>query len=105
MTNKEYLSKSLNGLNVSSDDIDVILAKAGLDGDAVMTDTKACDKAVYSRFSVILKGMTQNVSEGGYSINWNIEAVKMFYNALCNELGLENVLVGKPKVRNASNWW
>lgn len=105
MTNKEYLSKSLNGLNVSSDDIDVILAKAGLDGDAVMTDTKSCDNAVYQRFSVVLKGMTQNVSEGGYSISWNIEAVKMFYNALCNELGKENVLVGKPKVRNASNWW
>lgn len=105
MTNKEYLSKSLNGLNVSSDDIDVIMAKAGLDGNAVMTDTKACDNAVYQRFSVVLKGMTQNVSEGGYSISWNIEAVKMFYNALCNELGKENVLVGKPKVRNASNWW
>lgn len=105
MTNKEYLSKSLNGLNVSSDDIDVILAKAGLDGNAVMTDTKGCDNAVYQRFSVVLKGMTQNVSEGGYSISWNIEAVKMFYNALCNELGKENVLVGKPKVRNASNWW
>lgn len=105
MTNKEYLSKSLNGLNVSSDDIDVIMAKAGLDGNAVMTDTKACDNAVYQRFSVVLKGMLQNVSEGGYSISWNIEAVKMFYNALCNELGKENVLVGKPKVRNASNWW
>ena len=105
MTNKEYLSKSLNGLNVSSDDIDVIMAKAGLDGNAVMTDTKACDNAVYQRFSVVLKGMPQIVSEGGYSISWNIEAVKMFYNALCNELGKENVLVGKPKVRNASNWW
>lgn len=105
MTNKEYLSKSLNGLNVSSDDIDVILAKAGIDGKAEMTDTKPCDKAVYARFSVILKGVAQNVSEGGYSISWNIEAVKMFYNALCNELGLDNVLVGRPKVRNASNWW
>ena len=55
--------------------------------------------------SVILKGMLQNVSEGGYSISWNMEAVKLYYAALCNELGKENVLVARPKVRNRSNIW
>ena len=104
MTNKEYLTKSLNGLNVSEDDIDIILLKGSLDGDAVV-DVQASDNAVYNRMSVILKGTTQNVSEGGYSISWNMEAVKMYYNALCNELGKENVLVGRPKVRNRSNHW
>ena len=82
MTNKEYLTKSLNGLNLI-----------------------ACDVAVYNRMSVILKGMLQNVSEGGYSISWNMEAVKLYYAALCNELGKENVLVARPKVRNRSNIW
>jgi hypothetical protein len=104
MTNKQYLTKSLNGLNVSEDDIDVILLKSGIDGEET-ADVQVCDKAVYKRMSVILKGTTQNVSEGGYSILWNMEAVKLFYNALCNELGLENVLVGRPKVRNRSNSW
>lgn len=103
-TNKQYLTKSLNGLNVSEDDIDVILLKSDLDGDAIV-DVQACDKAVHKRMSVILKGTMQNVSEGGYSISWNMEAVKLFYAALCNELGLENVLVGRPKVRNRSNYW
>lgn len=98
------MTKSLNGLNLSEDDIDVILLKSGIDGDAT-ADVQACDKAVYTRMSVILKGATQNISEGGYSISWNMEAVKLFYNALCNELGLENVLVGRPKVRNRSNFW
>lgn len=104
MTNKQYLIKSLNGLNVSEDDIDIILLKAGLDGDGNVEIT-ACDKAVYNRMSIVLKGATQNVSEGGYSISWNIEAVKLYYNALCNELGVENVLVGRPKIRNRSNVW
>lgn len=104
MTNKQYLIKSLNGLNVSEDDIDIILLKAGLDGDGNVELTD-CDKAVYNRMSIVLKGATQNVSEGGYSISWNIEAVKLYYNALCNELGVENVLVGRPKIRNRSNVW
>ena len=77
MTNKEYLIKSLNGMNLSDDDIDIILVKAGLDGDADL-DIKACDTAVYKRFSVILKGTMQNVSEGGYSVSWNIDAIKLF---------------------------
>ncbi len=104
MTNKEYLTKSLNGLNLSEDDIDIILVKGGLDADAI-ADVAACDGSVYNRMSVILKGMTQNVSEGGYSLSWNIEAVKLYYAALCNELGKENVLVARPKVRNRSNVW
>lgn len=104
MTNKEYLTKALNGLNVNEDDIDIILVKSGLVADD-MVDVRACDMAVYNRMSVVLKGMSQNISEGGYSISWNIEAVKMYYSALCNELGKENVLVARPKVRNRSNLW
>ncbi|KAA6350868.1 hypothetical protein EZS27_001715 [termite gut metagenome] len=104
MTNKEYLTKSLNGLNVSEDDITIILLKSSLSGEASV-DVPACDKAVYNRMSMVLKGAMQNVSEGGYSISWNVDAVKMYYNALCNELGKENVLTGCPKVRNRSDYW
>lgn len=104
MTSRQYLEKSLNGLGVGGDDIEVILLKSGIDGDSA-ADADACDKAVHKRFSVILKGMAQNVSEGGYSLSWNMDAVKMYYNALCEEHGLENVLVGRPKVRNRSNLW
>jgi hypothetical protein len=104
ITNKQYLLKSLNGLNLSDDDIDIILLKASLDGDDSV-DVQACDMAIYKRMSIILKGTTQNVSEGGYSISWNMEAIKLYYASLCNELGVENVLIGRPKVRDRSNYW
>lgn len=104
MTNKQYLTKALSGLGISEDDIDVILMKAYLDSDAP-ADVRGCDIATYHRMSIVLKGVMQNVSEGGYSISWNIDAVKLFYNALCNELGLENVLFARPKIRNKSNLW
>ncbi len=104
MTNKEYLQKSLGGLDVSEDDIDVILVKGEIDGNADV-DVNACDRAVYNRMSVILKSMLMNVSEGGYSISWNMEAVKLYYSALCNELGKENVLEPKPVVYDGSDFW
>ena len=46
-----------------------------------------------------------NVSEGGYSVTWNMEAVKMWYNAMCDELGIENALERKPKVKGRSDIW
>lgn len=105
MTNKEYITRVLDGLGVTEADVEVIILRSGIteDGDA---DTKSCDEAIYNRFSVVLKAATQNVSEGGYSISWNMEAVKLFYSQLCTELGKPNLLEEKPpKVRNRSNYW
>lgn len=104
MTNKQYLLTTLSGLGVSEDDVEVILLKAGIDGGAEV-DVLRCDEAIYKRFSVVLKGAAQNVSEGGYSISWNMDAVKFFYTSLCSELGRENVLFSRPKISNRSNVW
>lgn len=100
--NKEYISASLEGFNLSDNDIDIILLKAQLNGEGSI-NTKRCDEAIYSRLSVVLKSASKNVSEGGYSVSWNIEAVKLYYASLCNELGKPNVL--SSKVRNKSNLW
>lgn len=104
MTNKEYITTSLSGANLSDADIEIILVKGGLVADADV-DMRACDIAIYKRFTIVLKGMSHNVTEGGFSLSWNLDAVKMYYAALCNELGVENVLVNRPKVRNRSNIW
>ena len=64
MTNKEYISISLKGLNIGADDIELILFKDGLSADDE-ADTLACDTAIYNRISLVLKAMMQNVSEGG----------------------------------------
>ena len=108
-TNREYLIAFLgvgseSGMGVSEDDVDIILLKGGITGSDPV-DTGACDMAVYSRMSVVLRGMMQHVSEGGYSVSWNMELVKLFYASLCDELGVEDVLSGRPKVRNRSNRW
>ena len=97
MTNKEYLTKSLRGLKLSDDDIDIIIAKGALDPNDT-ADFKMCDRAVYRQMSIVLKGTLRNISEGGYSSQWNTEAVKIYYAALCLENGFRNVLLGRTPV-------
>ena len=104
MTNKEYLTRSLANLGLTDDDVELILIKGGIDADSPV-DVSACDRAVYNRMSVVLQATMMNVTEGGYSISWNMEAVKLFYRALCNELGAPDVLSTRPRVRDRSNLW
>lgn len=103
-TNKEFIFKTLEKFNLSEDDVDLILAEnPELDEDGSL-DVKACKLAMYKSMSAILPVM--NVSEGGYSISWLIDALKMWYSALCKELGKEDVLAAKKrKVRDKSNYW
>jgi hypothetical protein len=99
-TNNEYFLAALSRFNVSQTDIDVMLLEAGLDGSASV-DVTACKNAIYRGFSMMLP--LSNVSEGGYSVSWNMEAVKMYYNQLCKELGESNVL--QSEIRNKTNLW
>lgn len=103
-TNKEYLVAATKALNLSEEDIEIIMMKSNVNPDAD-ANVRECDMALYKRFSVVLGSAMQNVTEGGYSVSWNMEAVKMFYVSLCEDLGTKNVLVGRPKVRNRSNMW
>lgn len=101
-TNRQYISATLEKFNVSENDVELILIKSGVNGDDVLNVT-VCDNAIYNRLSVVLKAASQNVSEGGYSVSWNMEAVKLYYQALCQEIGKPNVI--KPAIRNRSNYW
>lgn len=104
ITNKEYLIKNLDRFGISEDEIDIILLKGGVDPDKNV-DIDLCDRAIFKRLSLVIMAATQNVSEGGYSISWNMEALKLFLQALANELGEENPFDEKPKVTAYSNLW
>jgi hypothetical protein len=106
-TNSEYITSKLSRFNLSENDIDLILAENPLlDGPL---DVMNCKLAIYSSISSILP--LADVKESEYAITWKIDALKLWYQGLCNELGKPNVLdVGnsaavKPKVRNRSNYW
>ena len=64
-------------------------------------DTTTAKCALCKEFGSIIP--LANVSEGGYSVSWNWEAIKFWYNQTCSELGITPMTT--PKVRNRSNRW
>jgi len=104
MTNKEYISVSLNRFGLTEDEVALVLVDAGLNPDDA-ADVIACRKAIYNNLSKVLPVALQNISEGGFSISWNIEAIKLYYRMLANELGMPNVLEPQPIVTDVSNRW
>lgn len=104
-TNRDYIKKTLSQFGVDDDTIDLIMIEnPDLSADNAAVDPTSCKLAIYKHMSNILPAITQSVSEGGYSVSWNVDAIKLWYNSLCNELGVDNVMT-RPKIRNRSNMW
>lgn len=103
MTYKEWFSRTVSRLGVEGGDVDLMLANqqdAIPDPDAEV-DTTTAKRALCKEFGSIIP--LANVSEGGYSVSWNWEAIKFWYNQTCSELGITPMTT--PKVRNRSNRW
>ncbi len=112
LTNIAYIRKQLGGFGFDDEALEIILLKSEV-SPKDKADFIACDRAIYKHFSFLLGTMAKNVSEGGYSISWNVEAVKLYYNNLCQELKEPNVLLlaseeeakAKMAVVDMSNIW
>lgn len=100
MTYKEWMSAMGARFSISGTDVDLILVNQGLNPEEEADVTKA-KTALCKEFSLVLP--MANVSEGGYSLSWNMEAVKMWYRQMVAELGLPDATA--PKIRNRSNVW
>lgn len=89
MTNKEYISATLSRFNISDSDIDLILVNQGLNPDD-QAEVQVLKMAIFKEITLFLP--LANISEGGMSISWNIEALKTWYSLLAKELGEEDLL-------------
>lgn len=103
MTYREYITAVAQRFNASDTDIEVLLANQAeripnADADV---DTDIAKRALCAEFATLIP--MANISEGGYSISWNIEAIKLWYHATCDELGITPA--DKPRVKNRSNIW
>lgn len=106
MSNQEYLTTILGKFGVSEQEIILLMIEQGVDPNQEISgksDTLPLKKAMYDQLPLMLAGM-QDVSEGGYSIKWNLDGIKLWYSALAKELGLPNNLIPKPTARGKSPW-
>ena len=84
MTNFEYLQKRLSGLGVDGSDIELILMKSRLKGNAP-AKAKACDRAIYDNQSVIRKSAIEKTREGGFSMERSAKDIDVFMRTLAIE--------------------
>jgi len=100
MTYKEYLTKTLSRFNITSADIEVMLFNEGLNemDDATPGIAKL---AIYNQLSVVFP--ISNISEGGYSVSWNMDGLRVWYAALCAELGKPNTM--QPTMSYSGSRW
>ena len=103
MTYKEWITKTVGKFQLSADDVDLILCnQSGLiPAPDAPVDVRKAKTAICREFTTLIP--LANIGEGGYSISWNWDASKLWYNATCTELGITPA--GKPKIRNNSNVW
>lgn len=103
MTYIEWIKATVSRFNISEEEARLIATNqsALIPNPEEQVDVITAKKALCLEFSSVLP--LANVNEGGYSITWNMEAIKMYYRSLCAEVGLNDVT--KPKIRNASNRW
>lgn len=103
MTYREYISTIGQRFGLSDADIDIIL----IDQSAIIpdpesqVDARVAKRALCKSFATMLP--IANVSQGGYSLSWNVEGLKMWYEMTCSELNIPSRL--KPTVKNKSNIW
>lgn len=100
MTYKEWMIATGSRFNVSEADIELILVNQGIEPEEQVDVVKA-KTAMCKEFAMVIP--MANVTEGGYSVSWNMEALKLWYKQTASELGLTDVTA--PKIRNRSNIW
>lgn len=101
MTNQEYIAATTQRFNFSESDIALFwVNQPTLDPEAE-ADATACKTALVKEIANIIP--LYNVSEGGFSISWNYEAIKMWYNATCAELGIVPTAT-KPTLKHVDVW-
>ena len=103
MTFKEYITKTVAKFHLGADDVELILCNQHelIPAPDEEVDVRIAKTALCKEIATLIP--LSNISEGGYSVSWNWDALKLWYNSTCAELGLSNA--SKPKIRNRSNVW
>lgn len=107
MTIREYIETKLAtyGVELSREEVYILITDAGLQESSEYTADSALSakKALVNVIPELL--LRANVTEGGYSVSWNIDGIKAFYRLLCGETGMEDKLTYQPKVKDRSSLW
>lgn len=105
MTIGDYIKEKFSNWSVSYSDamIEVELARLGLSASDSITSEINTDKFFYNVIPDLLL-IPKSVSEGGYSISYDKEAMTIFYKVLAKRLALPNNLSANT-ITDITNRW
>ena len=103
MTYKEWFLQTGKRFGIAAGDVQLILTDQIelIPDEEAKVDPKTAKTALVKEFANVIP--LANISEGGYNVSWNIEAIKLWYKITCGELGITPNTT--PKVRDRSNVW
>ena len=105
MTIGDYIKEKFSNWSVSYSDamIEVELSRLGLSASDSITSEINTDKFFYNVIPDLLS-VPKSVSEGGYSISYDKDAMTIFYKVLAKRLGLPNNLSANT-ITDITNRW
>jgi hypothetical protein len=103
MTYKEWITATAKRFTIGTADVELILfnQRELIPDENADADITTAKTALCMEFTNLIP--LANISEGGYSITWNWDAIKLWYNQACAELGL--IPIDKSTIKDRSNRW
>jgi hypothetical protein len=107
MTVREYITGKFQTFGVKMSEADLFDISISVDTEGEMNEQNR--DAVYSALALTVIPQWQlrakSVSEDGFSISWDNEALLRYYSWLCKTLGIEDKLNGESSIEDGSCMW
>src|SRR5574344_341203 len=97
MNYKEWFERLCAKFGIAAEDAEFFLVSNPdmIPDPEAEVDSKIAMRVLYDEFEILMP-LASSVSEGGYTVNWNWEAIKAWRSAVAKKLGLADP--SKPKV-------
>lgn len=107
MTIKDYITSKFQsfGIELSEADLVDISMAVSLTDDFTQDNKNDVYLAIVKNVIPQLLLRPKSISESGFSISYDNDALKNYYSWLCNELGIEDNLNDVSKISDASDIW
>lgn len=107
MTIKDYITSKFQtfGIELSEADLADISMTVSLTDEFTQENKNDIYLALVGSVIPQLLLRPKSISESGFSISYDNDALKNYYAWLCNELGIEDTLNDISKISDASDIW
>lgn len=107
MTINDYINQKFQSFgNLSEADLLDIMLNNGLNGDDEVTlDNMEGVMVAIAKFIPSLLARPKSINESGFSISWDMDALKEYYAYLCNKYEIDDELNVISSISDASDLW